>query len=59
MIVELLPYIAMLVFVLMITGLFLTIREFLEISEDPSQRKGVDPNGTGEQDGKKRETQER
>jgi len=54
---EILPYVAMLVFVLMITGLFLTVREFLEISEEPSQRKGVDPNATRGQDGK-RETPE-
>jgi hypothetical protein len=55
---ELLFYTSILVFALMITGLFLTIREFLEVSEDPSQKKGVDPNGNGDQDGK-REKQER
>lgn len=31
---------ALVVFVLMITGLALTAREFLKISEDPSIRKG-------------------
>lgn len=55
---ELLFYTSILVFALMITGLFLTIKEFIEVSEDPSQKKGADPNGTGNQ-GAERETQGR
>jgi hypothetical protein len=31
------------VFALMITGLALTFREFLKVSEDPSIRKGSEP----------------
>ena len=33
-------YIAMLVFALMITGLYFSVREFLFVSKEPSQAKG-------------------
>jgi hypothetical protein len=36
-------YIAMAVFGLMITGLYLSVREFLFASEEPSQAKGSTP----------------
>jgi len=36
-------YIAMVVFGLMITGLYLSVREFLSTSEEPSQGKGPKP----------------
>ena len=36
-----LAYIAILVFVLMLIGLFLSAREFLKVSDDPSQVVGV------------------
>jgi len=36
-------YIAMIVFVLMITGLYLSVREFLQLSAEPSAVKGSDP----------------
>lgn len=36
-------YIAMGVFCLMITGLYLSVREFLFASEEPSQAKGSTP----------------
>ena len=36
-----LAYIAIAVFVLMVVGLFLSAREFLRISDDPSQVVGV------------------
>jgi len=36
-------YIAMVVFVLMITGLYLSVREFLQVSAAPSEIKGADP----------------
>lgn len=32
-------YIAILVFILMTTGLFLSVREFLQVSDDPSRLK--------------------
>ena len=35
-------YIAIIVFSLLITGLYLSIREFLEASNEPSKVKGVD-----------------
>ena len=35
--------IAILVFALMITGLYMSVREFLSTSEDPSRIKGPDP----------------
>ena len=34
-------YIAMLVFALMITGLYFSVREFLFMSKEPSQAKGT------------------
>ena len=34
-------WIAILVFILMVTGLFLTLYEFLKISEDPSIKKNL------------------
>lgn len=36
-------YIAIVVFVLMITGLYLSVREFLHASKDPSRIKGSSP----------------
>jgi len=36
-------YIAIVVFVLMITGLYLSVREFLQVSAAPSEIKGADP----------------
>jgi hypothetical protein len=36
-----LAYIAIAVFMLMLIGLFLSVREFLRISDDPSQFVGV------------------
>jgi hypothetical protein len=36
-------YIAIVVFGLMITGLYLSVREFLSASADPSQVKGPNP----------------
>lgn len=36
-------YIAMVVFALMITGLYLSVREFLQVSAEPSEVKGSDP----------------
>jgi hypothetical protein len=36
-------YIAMGVFSLMVVGLYLSVREFLEISKDPAKEKGSDP----------------
>ncbi len=36
-------YIAMVVFTLMITGLYLSVREFLDVSAEPSEVKGADP----------------
>ncbi|MFT7471378.1 MAG: hypothetical protein ACI8XU_001274 [Kiritimatiellia bacterium] len=36
-------YIAMLVFSLMIVGLYLSVREFLFVSKEPSQTKGPVP----------------
>jgi hypothetical protein len=38
-----LAYIAMLVFFLMLIGLFLSAREFLRVSDDPSKMEGVKP----------------
>jgi len=35
-------YIALLVFGLMLTGLYLSVREFLKVSTDPSKVKGAD-----------------
>jgi len=35
-------YIAIAVFSLMIIGLFLSVREFLQVSEEPSKVKGAD-----------------
>lgn len=36
-------YIAMVVFGLMIIGLYLSVREFLAVSKEPSEVKGSDP----------------
>jgi hypothetical protein len=36
-------YIALVVFALMITGLFLSVREFVKASSEPSKVKGPDP----------------
>lgn len=35
-------YVAILVFVLMVVGLFLTMREFTRVTDDPSKTKGAD-----------------
>ena len=37
-----LAFIGAVVFFLMVAGLYLSVREFLQVSEDPSQSKGVD-----------------
>ena len=37
MITQILPFIAIFVFTLMLIGLFLSAREFLKLSDDPSQ----------------------
>ena len=42
-------YIAMVVFTLMVTGLYLSVREFLEVSTEPSEVKGPDPVRDAEQ----------
>ncbi len=36
-------YVALVVFALMITGLFLSVREFVQTSREPSKVKGSDP----------------
>lgn len=40
--------IAMLVFALMITGLYMSVREFIQVSADPSKVKGSDPAGSSD-----------
>ena len=37
-----LAFIGIVVFCLMLTGLYLSVREFLQTSDDPSQMKGID-----------------
>jgi hypothetical protein len=38
-----LAYISILVFFLMLVGLFLSAREFLRVSDDPSKSEGIKP----------------
>lgn len=43
-----LAFIGIVVFCMMLTGLYLSVREFLQTSDDPSQLKGIDREGASD-----------